>query len=38
MLSMKSSTSLPWSRKYSAIESAERATRKRTPEGSFIWP
>jgi hypothetical protein len=38
MLSMKSNTSLPWSRKYSAMASAESATRRRTPEGSFIWP
>ena len=39
MLSMNSSTS--WffsSRKYSAIDSAESATRRRAPGGSFIWP
>ena len=39
MLSMKSSTS--WfctSRKYSAIVSAESATRRRVPGGSSIWP
>ena len=28
----------PWSRKYSAIVSPERATRRRAPGGSFIWP
>ena len=38
MLSMKSSTSWPWSRKYSAIVRPERATRRRAPGGSFIWP
>ena len=38
MLSMKSSTSRPWSRKYSAIVNPVRATRKRTPGGSFICP
>ncbi len=38
ILSIKSSTSRPWSRKYSAIASAESAIRKRTPEGSFICP
>ena len=39
MLSMNSSTS--WrctSRKYSAIVSADSATRRRTPGGSSIWP
>ena len=39
MLSMKSSTS--WfctSRKYSAMVSAVRATRRRVPGGSSIWP
>src|SRR4051795_5350585 len=39
MLSMNSSTS--WccsSRKYSAIVSADRATRRRVPGGSSIWP
>ena len=39
MLSMKSSTS--WffsSRKYSAIVSADSATRSRVPGGSSIWP
>ena len=39
MLSMKSSTS--WfctSRKYSAMVSADRATRRRVPGGSSIWP
>jgi hypothetical protein len=39
MLSTNSSTS--WfctSRKYSAIVSADRATRRRTPGGSSIWP
>src|SRR3954451_24684019 len=39
MLSMNSSTS--WfctSRKYSAIVSADRATRSRVPGGSSIWP
>src|SRR4051794_5506151 len=39
MLSMNSSTSWFWtSRKYSAIVSAERATRSRVPGGSSIWP
>ena len=39
MLSMKSSVSAPvWSRKYSAMVSAESATRRRAPGGSFIWP
>src|SRR3954467_4491013 len=39
MLSMKSSTSWFWtSRKYSAMVSAERATRRRVPGGSSIWP
>src|SRR6476620_8846720 len=39
MLSMKSSTSwLCTSRKYSAIVSADRATRRRVPGGSSIWP
>ena len=38
-LSTKRSTS--WffsSRKYSVMESAESATRRRAPGGSFIWP
>ena len=39
MLSMNSSVSAPvWSRKYSAIVSAESPTRRRAPGGSFIWP
>ncbi len=39
MLSMNSSTSCFWtSRKYSAIVSADRATRSRVPGGSSIWP
>ena len=39
MLSMNSSVSAPVvSRKYSAIVRADRATRKRAPGGSFIWP
>jgi hypothetical protein len=39
MLSTKSSVSAPVvSRKYSAMVSAERATRRRAPGGSFIWP
>src|SRR3954467_13626808 len=39
MLSMKSSTSAPSeSRKYSAIVRPDRATRRRAPGGSFIWP
>src|SRR4051794_17118036 len=39
MLSMKSSTSWLWtSRKYSAIVSADSATRSRVPGGSSIWP
>ena len=39
MLSMNSSMSWPGrSRKYSAIVSAESATRRRAPGGSFIWP
>ncbi len=35
---MNSSTSWPWSRKYSAIVSPDSATRMRAPGGSFIWP
>ena len=35
---MKSSTSWPWSRKYSAIVRPDRPTRRRAPGGSFIWP
>src|SRR5438045_6365776 len=38
MLSMNSSTSWPWSRKYSAIVSPDSPTRMRAPGGSFIWP
>lgn len=39
MLSMKRRTSLcSSSRKYSAIVRADRATRRRAPGGSFIWP
>ena len=39
MLSTNSSTSWFWtSRKYSAMVSADRATRRRTPGGSSIWP
>ena len=39
MLSMKSSTSWPpSSRKYSAIVRPDKATRRRAPGGSFIWP
>ena len=39
MLSMNSSTSwLCTSRKYSAIVSADSATRRRVPGGSSIWP
>src|SRR4029450_10347348 len=38
MLSMKRSTSWPSSRKYSAIVSPERPTRRRAPGGSFICP
>ncbi len=39
MLSTNNSTSWFWtSRKYSAIVSADRATRRRTPGGSSIWP
>ena len=39
MLSMNKSTSAPVvSRKYSAMVKADRATRKRAPGGSFIWP
>ena len=39
MLSTNSSVSAPVeSRKYSAIVNAERATRRRDPGGSFIWP
>ncbi|SLI21324.1 Uncharacterised protein [Mycobacteroides abscessus subsp. abscessus] len=39
MLSMNSSTSWCWtSRKYSAIVSADSATRIRVPGGSSIWP
>src|SRR3712207_6460345 len=39
MLSMKSSTScFCTSRKYSAIVSADSATRRRVPGGSSIWP
>ena len=39
MLSMNSSTSFrSTSRKYSAIVSADSATRRRTPGGSSIWP
>ena len=39
MLSMNSSTSwLCTSRKYSAIVSADSATRSRVPGGSSIWP
>ena len=39
MLSTNSSVSAPVvSRKYSAIVRADRATRRRAPGGSFIWP
>ena len=39
MLSMNKSTSVPVeSRKYSAMVRADRATRRRAPGGSFIWP
>src|ERR1700683_4698757 len=38
MLSMNSSTSWPWSRKYSAIVRPDSATRIRAPGGSFICP
>ena len=39
MLSMNSSVSAPVvSRNYSAMVRADRATRKRAPGGSFIWP
>ena len=39
MLSMKSSTScFCTSRKYSAMVSADSATRSRVPGGSSIWP
>ena len=38
MLSMKSSTSRPSSRKHSAIVRPVSATRSRLPGGSFIWP
>ena len=39
MLSMNSSTScFCTSRKYSAIVSADSATRRRVPGGSSIWP
>src|SRR5215212_3043019 len=39
MLSMNSSTSWPCtSRKYSAMVSADSATRSRVPGGSSIWP
>ncbi len=39
MLSMNSSTSWPCSsRKYSAIVTPVRPTRRRAPGGSFIWP
>jgi hypothetical protein len=38
MLSMKSSTSRPSSRKYSAMVTPVRPTRRRAPGGSFIWP
>src|ERR1035438_2177694 len=39
MLSMNSSTSWPCtSRKYSAMVSADRPTRSRTPGGSSLWP
>ena len=39
MLSTNSSVSAPVSsRNYSAIVRAERATRRRAPGGSFIWP
>ena len=35
---MKSSTSRPWSRKYSAMVTPVSPTRRRAPGGSFIWP
>ncbi len=39
MLSMNSSVSAPVvSRKNSAMVRADKATRKRAPGGSFIWP
>ena len=38
MLSMNRSTFFPWSRKNSAIVSAESPTRRRAPGGSFICP
>jgi hypothetical protein len=38
MLSMKSRTSRPSSRKSSAIVRPVSATRSRLPGGSFIWP
>ena len=38
MLSMKSSTSWPCSRKYSAMVRPDSATRMRAPGGSFICP
>ena len=39
MLSMNSSVSAPVeSRKYSAMVRADKATRRRAPGGSFIWP
>ena len=38
MLSMKSSTSSPWSRNDSAIVRPVRPTRSRAPGGSFICP
>ena len=38
MLSMNSRISIPWSRKLSAMLRALKATRARTPGGSFIWP
>ena len=39
MLSTNRSTSWPFSsRKYSAMVSPDRATRRRAPGGSFIWP
>jgi hypothetical protein len=38
ILSTKNSTSMPWSRKYSATVKPDRLTRARAPGGSFIWP
>src|SRR5581483_6392236 len=38
ILSIKSSTSWPWSRKYSAKVKPVSPTRKRDPGGSFICP